>query len=205
MAKIDSAETNELLSILRNVIFFIAIYLYFIGWLFAYYLFYHFGISLNSVDIPFYYFFVYSYSVFVDKLLWFIGALILIIMINLIPSKLLKKWLITLVLILIFPLFFYLAKESADIEALNIRMGSAKTIKLFFKKDVTKYYPKDFIDANKKDALKLLIQTNDIFYVFYQPVGAEKEIPFGFTYAISKSDIHLAAIEMQNIQKIGRQ
>lgn len=87
MRQADSTESGNLLSILRNVIFFIALYLYFIGWLYAYYVFSHFGISLDSVDIPFYYFFVYSYSVIIKNMLWIIGILILIILINLIPSR----------------------------------------------------------------------------------------------------------------------
>ena len=63
MEMIESTNDRNLLSKLRDLILIIAICCYFMGWIYAHYFYKHFGISLNSLDISFYYFFVYSYSV----------------------------------------------------------------------------------------------------------------------------------------------
>ncbi len=39
----------------------LAIYCYFAGWVYTYHLFSHFGLTLSAIDIPVYYFFMYSY------------------------------------------------------------------------------------------------------------------------------------------------
>lgn len=174
------------------------------GWTYAFYLFNHFGISLNSVDIPFYYFFVYSYSVISDisAIIAVVVTLIVIPLVTFAPMYL-KKWALTLILIVLFPIFFGIAKEKASTDALYIRMGYAKKVIFVFKKDTIKFYPKEFLNANNQGNLKILTQTNDRFYVIYQPQGEGKAIPCGYTYDISRSDILLAKIEIQNITKKG--
>ncbi len=203
MEKKNPAENHDLLAILRNVIFIIAVYFYFMGWTYAYYLFNHFGISLNSVDIPFYYFFVYSYSVITDILtiITVVAAIIVFYLVTSFAPIYLKKWALALILIVLFPIFFSVAKERADKEALYKRMGFAKTITFVFKKDAIKFYPKEFINANNRSKLKILTQTNDRYYVIYQPPGEGRAIPYGFTYDIARTDVLLARIEMQCISK----
>lgn len=205
MEKDDSVGNRDLLAILRNVIFIIAIYFYFIGWTYAFYLFNHFGISLNSVDIPFYYFFVYSYSVITDisAIIAVVTALILIYLITSFAPIYLKKWVLTLLLIFLFPTFFWMTKQRADKEDLYIRMGYGKTVVFVIKKDAAEFYPKEFIKANNEGKLKVLTQTKDRFYVIYQPQGEGKAMPYGFTYDIPRADILLAKIEMQSITKKG--
>lgn len=80
MEKESRPEANTYLSNLRNVTFFIAVYLYLAGFVYQYYLYRHLGISLGSLDIPFYYFFVYSYTVIMEnwKLLSAIAVALLI-------------------------------------------------------------------------------------------------------------------------------
>jgi hypothetical protein len=206
----DRNENHDLLSLLRNVIFIIAVYIYFVGWIYAFYLFEHFGIALNSVDIPFYYFFVYAYSVIITNPI----AVIIIICVTMVifysvtylcTSIYSKGSLLVPVLIILFPIFFFLAKESANKSHMDIRMGNAKTIKFVFKKDAHKIFPKEFIDANTNGSLKILTETDNRFYVFYQPdiEEEEKEVPYGYTFGISKTDILLAKIDIPNTLKIG--
>jgi hypothetical protein len=212
--KEDSGGNQDMLAILRNVILIQSIYIYFMGWTYAFYLFNHFGISLNSVDIPFYYYFAYSYSVITEtsaiKLV--VAAFFAIYLVtSFAPSYFkkwgltfyFKKWGLTLLLIVLFPIFFSIAKERADKEALYKRMGYAKTVSFVFRKDATKSYPNEFINANNRGKLKLLIQTNDRFYVIYQPQGEGKAIPYGFTYDIARADILLAKIEVLSTTKKG--
>lgn len=209
-------DNITLLSLLRNIIFFFAIYFYFTGWLYTYYFFNHFGISLNSVDIPFFYFFVYSYSVIINWI-WILIIIIFTIFIFYLFTSVCKfkkvfnfkwipnlnKWIFIVVLILFFQLFFYLAKEEANKKARDIRIGYAKAITLVFKEDATKFYPKEFIDANNNGKLRLITQTKDRYFVLYQPKGEGTAIPRAATYDIAKTDILLVKIEIKEISKKG--
>jgi len=58
------AEPPDIASAAKLLILVAAIYCYFAGWVYAYHLFSHFGLSFSAVDIPAYYFFVYAYFVF---------------------------------------------------------------------------------------------------------------------------------------------
>ncbi len=109
----NSAGNRHTLAILRDLVFIIAIYFYFMGWAYAFYLFNHFGISLNSINIPFYYFFVYSYSVIMDfpAIIVAVVALIVIYLITSCAPIYLRKWSLALLLIILFPTFFWIAKE----------------------------------------------------------------------------------------------
>lgn len=104
-------------------------------------------------------------------------------------------------LIALVPTAFYLAKNEANKQAILIRIGNAKKITLVFKKDSTPLYPKEFIDANNEGQLKLLIQTNERYYVLYQPQGEGNAIPIGFTYDIPRTDIVLANTEIRENSK----
>lgn len=47
---------------LKTIALFAGIYCYFTGWTYAYYMLNHFGISHTSIEIPTYYFIIYSGS-----------------------------------------------------------------------------------------------------------------------------------------------
>src|SRR5213075_3152769 len=74
------------------------------------------------------------------------------------------------------------AQQTAKETATVMRDGNAKSIHFFFKEDSMTLYPKDFLDANNADKLKLLTQTKDRFVVFFQPEGGEKVLPLASTY-----------------------
>src|SRR5204863_7462622 len=61
------------------------------------------------------------------------------------------------------------AQQTAKETATVMRDGNAKSIHFFFKEDSMTLYPKDFLDANNADKLKLLTQTKDRSVVFFQP------------------------------------
>jgi hypothetical protein len=201
--KEDSFGSQETFSILRNVIFIAAIYCYFTGWTYSFYLFNHFGISINSVDIPFYYFFIYSYSVItnISAIIAIIATPIVILLVNSFAPNFLKKLVPPFILIVLFLISFSIARQRANEESLSIRTGYAKTIIFVFKKDGVKFYSKEFMDANNNGKLKLLTQTNDRFYVIYQPAGKGKAIPCGSIYDIARADIHLTKIVIPDVMK----
>jgi hypothetical protein len=192
----SSSGDPNIFSTLRNLVFLLAIYSYFTGWLYAFYFYSQFGISLNSLDTPFYAFFVYSYTV-VTNLIGFlvviIGSGLIFTFVRLFPNK----FAVVLVAVLFFPAFVYAAQTAAANEARLRRIGYATTVAFVFKPDVAKSYSKSFICLNKTRQLKLLTQTKDKYYVFHQPGGEGEGLPFATTYDISRSDVVLVEIDVQ--------
>ncbi len=168
-------EKSNTIKVLRDTVFVVAIYLYFTGWIYVYYLYCYFGISLNVVEIPVYDFFIYSSSVLMNwhTLIVLVPAVLAIYFFNIHYAV---KWAPVLILIILFPALFFLSKHYAQTEALMIRKGtsSKKIITLFFKTDVAHDFPEGFQYANKNRALKLLTQTKDMYIVFFQPPYKQK-------------------------------
>jgi|SRR5215212_2127035 len=216
---------RDFLSVLKNTVFFVAVHLYFAGWIYNFYLYQHFGINLGSLNIPFYYFFVYSFTVIYLNAIWFIGIAIGLVLLLAFAERYqrAKKWAIPTFLILLFPLIFVLSKNSANKSALDIRRGKGdtKTIVFVFKKnsslgerektdddattsenDVPGEYRSDFLDANRQQSLRLLVHTDDKYYVFLQPppepedakTGGDEELDIGYTFEVLKSDVELVTI-----------
>jgi len=199
-------DSVDLFSILRNVLFLLGVYLYWTGWNYAYYYFYHFGISLHVVQIPAYSFVVYSYSVITAPQVWIWGSVFLILLLA-------SQWKRRLVLVLLtvsagiwlFPVLYNAAEATAKDAARQRRSGYyAKTIAFVLKPGADKLYPRSFLCQNKYQRLKLLAQTPTNYYVFYQPPAAEDgQLPYAMTYDILRSDVLLAEIELQNITRKG--
>jgi hypothetical protein len=202
----DSKDSKNLLSLSRNLILFAAIYLYFIGWVHVHFFYSDFGISINSLDIPFYYFFIYSYAAFyyVFASIWGFLSLLVIAIIIIALARIIKKipesitkCVILVCLIVLFSTFFAMSKISGPREASDMRISKDnKKVTLVFKKDIAEQLPREFIEANESGNLKLLTQTKNRFYIFCQKPPEEGGLHT--TYEISKADLYLAEIEKPN-------
>lgn len=197
-AAADENGKQSMASIAKNAIFVLAIYAYFAGWVYSYFLYNHFGIPLTSVEIPVYFFFIYSYSVIAN---WWIALACTVIVIVVYLIAINWPRVAVPVMIVLFPLVFYVSKDQAEMVAKEIRSGNAKTITFIFKEGTGEVLPQDFLDANKKRSLRLITLTPDRFYVLQQPLGEGNELPYGFTYALSKNDVLLAKIALLNVAK----
>jgi len=198
----DSFDEN-VLSFFRNLIFFVAIILYFAGWYYCYYFFNNLGISLNALNIPFHYFFIYSFKLILKtSILWsviFLFLIFFILWLSRIP-KLPKAFLSTIIFIIPFLISYSDAKEQALREVRKIRMGitDIKTISLALKEEGK--YPKQFIKANFNNRLYLLTETNNAFYILIPNVDKKEEYYFNYLYEISKNDVHLAKIKIVGLR-----
>lgn len=198
----ESQDRRDIFSILANLVLLISIYLYFSGWLYAYYLFWHFGVSLHSVDIPVYDYIIYAYSVLDTK--WSLAVLVggvavwlLAVWLERICGPALSKRRATIAIgLLLFPSLLYSAKSAAENEALARREGNALTIRFTLKPEATPSLPRDFSEHNTQGQLRLLIQTKERYFVFYQPEGEKEVIPYANTFDISRSDVLLASIDV---------
>ena len=198
----------SMIKIIRDLILIIAIYLYFIGWLYQYFVLDNFGISLNALNIPPYYFFVYAYSVIEDHYLILLVVLLIATSCYLIVQAYLSKFLLPAVLILtiiVFRYSFYLSQTTAVKEAQAIRSGHAHKISFVFKKKVSQFLPKEFLDANNNinannhNELWLIIQATDGYYVLYQHIPDEEVIPSGIVYKVNKSDVILVITKIDDV------
>lgn len=218
-AREDSSSAEGLFSVLATpvlIIDVVAVLLFNLGWTYIYYFYDNFGVNVHALNIPSYYFFVYALPVIYMKKWRFtlvIGAAVFALLL----TKLLKRrrpgklrWIdekrltvamITLLLLSLITFGDSWAQQTAKETATDVRNGNAKTIRFLFKENSATLYPKEFLDANGTDKLKLLTQTADRFVVFYQPEGDEKVLPIGSTYVIFNSDVRLANIEIENVPR----
>jgi len=204
IARKDPAHTDEseFLSVLRNVIFFVAAYLYFAGWVYSYYLYYQFGVSLNSLDISFYNFFIYSYAVFGGNklLVMIVGTGFVAAVIALRRHGEIKKWIVIIFLIGLVPTLFHLSKERGGAAALLLRQGYAvRPVSFAFRDEKVAGYPAEMLVANRSNQLWLLTQTKDKFYVFLQPEREGNELPKCITFIVDSKDVYFISIKGPNV------
>jgi hypothetical protein len=221
MKEEDNNDEKGVISALLTpilIIDIVAVFLFFLGWTYIYFLYHHFGVNVHALDIPIYYFFVYAQPVLSDKQYHLMATLSLAVFIfsiylvtHLLPKK--YRWIfesrrqilqgiVVLCGVLLFPLSFQLARQTAEKNAAKIRSGDVRSIRFFFKTDVAVHYPEEFLTANQNQELRLLTQTKDRFIVFFQPESQEKVLPFGTTYVVFNSDVLLATIEIGNVHKV---
>ena len=218
-ARGDSSSDEGLFSLLATpvlIIDVVAVLFFHLGWTYIYYFYDNFGVNVHALNIPIYYFFVYALPVIYMKKWRFtllIGAAVFALLLTKlskrrwarklrwIDEKRLTVGIATLLLLSLLTFGDLWAQQTAKETATDVRNGNAKTIRFIFKENSTTLYPQGFLDANSADKLKLLTQTADRFVVFYQPEGDEKVLPMGSTYVIFNSDVRLANIEIENVQR----
>lgn len=180
----------------RNVLYIGAVYLYAIGWSYVYFLFKGFGITLYALDIPFHFFFLYSYGVLADHPGWLLGSAA-----SLLGSTALKPpgprhWVLTGLLVVFLPLFLHLARQTATRDINALRHGQGRSVRFAFKdKQRASRYSADFQYADTSGALTLVTEAKDEYYVFHQPASDSAVLPIGTTFVVPKADVILATIE----------
>jgi hypothetical protein len=218
-ARGDSHTDEGLFSLLATpvlIIDVVAVLFFNLGWTYIYYFYDNFGVNVHALNIPIYYFFVYALPVIYMKKWRFIllisaGVFALVLMkllkrrwqreLRRIGEKKITVGIVTLLLLSLLTFGDSWAQQTAKETATELRNGNAKRIRFLFKENSTTVYPQQFLNANNTDKLKLLTQTADRFVVFYQPEGDEKVLPIGSTYVIFNSDVRLADIEIENVQR----
>ena len=135
--KINNESEDDFLKSARDLAAIIAIYLYFAGWLYIYYYYNRFGLSIKQLDIDFYSFIVYSLNVILYLLhYWYftslatIASLLLIKIIN-------HKWVVYSICILSFIGMYYSSVNAAILNSSNdltYHYSHLKKIRIILKK-----------------------------------------------------------------------
>jgi hypothetical protein len=191
----------------RDILIIAGIFLFFTGWVYIYYFYNYFGLSMSSVTINYADYLVYSYTV-LTSYYWtpLLAFLVLII--------LARKWLIgftplAISSVLLFLALYLLAKKVASDRALEIRSfrENMRHISFVFKQDADflayKFNNDSLLSGDRilerdlnilKDTsvpsrLYLLGQNQEYFFVLYQDSARPgvKSLPFGNIYFINKS------------------
>jgi hypothetical protein len=181
------AKDDGLFSALKDVLPVLAIYSFFSGWVYSYAFFKSFRVAVPSLDMPLQHFFVYSFSVFAT---WKGGILILLTAISV---AIFKKHKLTMVVIacLLFPVIFGIAFVQGTYDAaLQRHSATNDRIVLSFKEDAGEKAPADLKFNNDSERLRLLAETKDRIFVFYQPPAyAPGQFPPVLVYDVAKSDL----------------
>jgi hypothetical protein len=181
-------EKQDLVVIIRNNILIFAIYLYFAGWTFAYKYYADLGIQITSLDVPVYYFFIYSFSalkygVFL-LLLFFVGIYYYYLNHN--------QKAVIIVLIALLPLIYILSWHSATTSAMSFRrdaVTSYKSVNILVNDKSTIYQFDNFSSLNASGKLKIITSNKDYCYLLYQPKGDNRALPEGYTFKVSTKNI----------------
>jgi len=223
MIKEAAANSKNTFSIgdLRDVLIIGGGFFFFTGWIYIYYFYDYFGISLSLISIDYATFIVYSFVVMISyDYLPLVGLIALV----LIYKSWLKKYitLSILVALLLFPGLFLLAKGVAHEKAVALRNSpnSMRQISFVFKDDAgflayrfdrdslpgrNLFVQTDLTILKNTDIpgqLYLLGQNSDYFFVLSQPPPSPgiKELPFGSIYFINKNTVLYSRITITSNQ-----
>jgi hypothetical protein len=192
---------------IRDILFVVAVYAYFTGWVYAYGLYSHFGLSLNAVEIPVYHFFMYSYFMLPDgswttTILVTTAGLVLVVagptLQRWVTSRPRVAWLGAVLLIVALPGLFWAARQQALGAAIRMRSGGANTIHFSFKKDAETRVPAAVRQRNEAGGLRMVTETKDRYYVFFQPQGEAEELPYAHVYSVAKDDVVLTDVDVRS-------
>ncbi|MBI2314112.1 MAG: hypothetical protein HYU77_16600 [Betaproteobacteria bacterium] len=206
-----ASQNVDLASYLKNWAFLVAIYIYFVGWIYLYFYYRQFGIPLVSLDVPFYYFFVYSYAVIGAANTWlgytFIVLFVVVFVLLQRPwaneqhatLNIMQKAILIVSSIALFYVSFALARDQAQANAMDARDNKGtNSICFTLKKEAEDKYPPDFLGANAECLLMLLTETRERYYVLHQPPSREGVMPYGYAHEVPKDTVILATIRLKD-------
>lgn len=186
---------------LPATIFLLSVCLYFAGWMYAFYLYRHFGISLRVVDPPVYYIFVYAYSVLSFNVPAFILSALFVTVVmglQLRPATPLLQLILGLLVVGSFPLAQFMSYRAAENTALGMRQGyGVRSVTVTFMSDSTKsrLHPA-FVSANDSEELRLFAQTADAYLFLVQPEAPTGDLPIGQLVLVPKTAIASVALNV---------
>jgi hypothetical protein len=194
-----SEPITRLLSAITKATLLPAIYLYFTGFIYAYFYFKNFGISLRFLNEPAYAFLVYSFTVFwAHPLLAVLLCLGAVVLVNVV-RRTGKTGSLVLTLIALFPVCYELALHTANHHALMLRAGRfGNRIKLSFTSTAAAALPRDFLAQNDKNELVLLADTDKQIFLLYQSNAAVPRLAQAAVYALPKKNLTLSTITIDD-------
>jgi hypothetical protein len=219
-----NASTSTFWDFLKNAVLFLGIFLFFIGWVDLYFYFGNFGLSVLTVKIEIFTYYIYGFNVLI-KLWSAIVAVLYLAALSLIYFKMERNrgcyYLITLLLISLFPVYLGLARYYSIEGVRSLLHGAAKSNPVFIsfkqkeKKSGNTWARPAGTDYMERDSaqfhqllgymqdyrLREFFRTEGEIYYFVNPnVDDSKELPI-LIYIFNKDEISYVTkfIDQQNL------
>ena len=213
------------LATIRDLLIVIAIYLYFIAWIYLHTYYSHFGIATESLRIDYSSYLVFSYNVLLSKyfltllavsaVLFIAGSILMRFLLR--GASFSKKrtarkilnWLLILFLVILFPLLYRAAKSSAIDNYVRDRtsIGDRRRIEFIYRPDAALHNSPDstsyhiqYLLNDRGRTLRLLGETGEHYIVLHQkPFDTlVRSHPEGSVYYVSKKDVLLSRIVLSS-------
>jgi hypothetical protein len=212
-------DLSKVWDVLKSLVFFLGIYLFFLGWVYLYFYFNRFGVSLANigVDVASYYNYGFFTLLNFQMVLLIIGFFTAVIIIYYKRESFKYSYAALIpLLITLFTISYFITKGNAENKATNILKKRFKLYPIYF--DFTsdflksmakdslelKYVGKPFLNRSfNKGAVKLLSHNNDMqlyliyeneknYYVIFNPNPIDTLKYDVELYNIDKKNIHYA-------------
>jgi hypothetical protein len=188
----------------KSLVALFAVYLYFLGFIFAHYYYDHFGLRATINDLPLFTMFVLAYNVLTANPLLSLWGCVLLVASSLywlLPEKRdAKKWWTAAVDVALavgilgfLPYAFSCAHKTAERLAADVRRGvwQLPEFQVEFKPDKMPAYT-NLSAAASAAPLKLLIENKDYYFLLWQPsVSDIPDIPACTIYTVRKEDLQV--------------
>jgi hypothetical protein len=201
----EESRASNLLAVSGGIIAIATAYLYFVGFIYSYFFFDRFGVSLESLGLSSQYYLVHSYSVLGTAWGTAVGA-VLVVIIYIGALGKLRPWVLVATLLSTFPILFWLSYRTAVSAAENLRRHPVIEIQFKFKSgEAAETQPALSNKAlavtpiGEQSHLWLLFESGDRLLVFAQPVDANLPgvlVPAD-VYTVSRSDIQWSVVVVQ--------
>jgi hypothetical protein len=196
----------DLLAPLAAIISVVAAYLWFVGWVYAYFFYKDFGVGLISVDTPLQYFAVYSYTVLSAKS-GIIVVLMVLLLFCLYDAGILPRALLIALLILALPVLRYRAEAIAHTDSQRLRGHPETIMRLAFKDPAAANTGAgrgeaisipQLLTLEATEQLHLLVETKDRVVMYYQPAAvAPNAQSAAYIYTVMRSDLQWSMVIKQ--------
>jgi hypothetical protein len=191
----------------RDIAFVATIYLFFTGFVARYFYLTAFGISPPAIPVDFRSVLVFAFDVLYDHTLAVClatgaGFVLWAFVVRRLP-RLSQVAIAGTVAVLVFPLLFLFALSTEERNVLEIRTGdNADKKRTSLALNATARFPPFILNAANNDALYVIAENDQFFFVFYQPPPRmnSPNLRDAFTYAVRKTDIDHFRVSIPGVE-----
>jgi len=197
MSNDNNSNGDSFTGSVQTLVLIMAIFLYFIGFVYIHFYYAYFGIPTSVTDLPLYSIFVYSYNVFEShrfQLVSIFSALVLLIFFRKLWPFM--KFVLIIGMIFSFLYFFDISCEVGTSDAKIARASTdTKIIRFVFTDKALKTMPPELNDKNV--VLHKISETPTRYFVVCQPTDTKGNfVDKGLIYEIHAEDVKCAIFQL---------
>jgi hypothetical protein len=219
----DKKSGIELLRGVAEILILPAVYLFFLGFMYAYYFYSHFGVQLQSLGVPQHFYLMYSFSVIYQSW-WLLLPYVIAVSAMVYLGIAGRRWAFVVsvaALVALFPLLWIIGRTAGTRDAAALRSGyGVKHVRVALGSDAEASCSSDLSQPSEgrvstraclpaslpeTDALVFLAQTGDYFIILHQPAPhrrAQTVVPIGRVIWLAKEDAKLVEVLVLNQREV---